>query len=195
MSSSSSSQTEQEEFSHRQGSIMTIPDEEDQITTTSEPSILRRTSSANIENESQVANLDLQTVPDEKIVSSATSTEDLTASFGFQQTTVDLPREISPSIDYETIVRKENLFFDPNPELLTKPLMITPVVYKQNIKIKFLKPPSIPLGPLIIQEVRPPQPPPPPPLVSRFCLLLKFDFPSKTRSFDNDQSHRSRLRR
>lgn len=165
MSTSSSSHIEQEEFSHRQGSIMTIPDEDDQITTASEPSLIRVTN----ENESQIARMDLQTVPDvidedKKIISSSSSIEDLTMSLGFQQTT-DLPREISPSIDYETIIRKENLYFDPNPELVRKPLMITPVVYKQNIKIKFLKPPSIPLGPLVIKEVRPPQPPPPPPLV------------------------------
>ncbi|CAF4612293.1 unnamed protein product, partial [Rotaria magnacalcarata] len=42
--------------------------------------------------------------------------------------------------------------------------MIAPLVYKQNITIKFLKPPPVPLGPLVIREVRAPQPPPPPPL-------------------------------
>ena len=53
--------------------------------------------------------------------------------------------------------------------------MITPLIYKQNIMVKFLKPPPVPLGPLIIREVRPPQPPPPPPLVSRNLIFLSLN--------------------
>jgi len=110
------------------------------------------------------------------------------ASFGFQQQPPDqtesLVKEINFTTDYQTFVRSQKLYFDPNPELIRKPQMITPLIYKQNIMIKFLKPPSVPLGPLIIREVRPPQPPPPPPLVSPklisffIKLYFKIDYPS-----------------
>lgn len=189
MSSDSSSQQEQE-FSHRQGSVVSILDEDDQLTTASDPSFPQAPLSpakapdvddketSDVERESQIASMDFQTVPDainddsttnDQMISLSNSTDDVTKSFGFQQQSEqaeDVPREISPTTDYETIVRSQNLYFDPNPELIRKPQMIKPLVYKQNVMIKFLKPPPIPLGPLIIKEVRPPQPPPPAPLVS-----------------------------
>ena len=74
--------------------------------------------------------------------------------------------EINSEMDYETLIRTKNLYFDPDPEVIRKPASNNPVVYNQNIMVRFLQPPPIPQGPLIIREVRPPQPPPPPPLVS-----------------------------
>jgi len=202
MSSSSS----QNEFSHRQGSITSLPDEDDQITTASDPFVAQQNLSpvneyskvSNVDNDIQTASIDLQTVPDipneknpspnweqsskeipinDQNIIRSESPDDLTKSLGFQQSIEHIDHsftEISPSINYETIVRSQKLYYDPNPELIRKPQMITPIVYKQNIMIKFLKPPSVPLGPLIIREVRPPQPPPPPPLVSR-KLIFVFD--------------------
>ncbi|UJR31887.1 hypothetical protein I4U23_019361 [Adineta vaga] len=59
----------------------------------------------------------------------------------------------------------QNLYQDPNPQIIRRPAQGGPVTYTQNVKIRFLQPPPIaPPGPLIIKEVRPPQPPPPPPL-------------------------------
>ena len=106
-------------------------------------------------------------------VSQSDSANDVTTSFGFNQTqnhhieNQHSPEEINPTIDYETIIRSKQLYMDPNPQFIRKPQMIVPIIYKQNISIKFLKPPPVPQGPLIIREVRPPQPPPPPPLVSQ----------------------------
>jgi hypothetical protein len=200
MSSSSS----QNEFSHRQGSITSLPDEDDQITTVSDPFVAQQNLSPvheyskvlDLDNDIQTATIDLQAIPDvnnetnsssnweqlskeilinnQNIIRSD-STDEVTTSLGFQQSIDQIEQsstEISSTMNYETIVRSQNLYYDPNPELIRKPQMITPIVYKQNIMIKFLKPPPVPLGPLIIREVRPPQPPPPPPLVSR-----KFHFP------------------
>lgn len=224
---SSVSSPNENDFSHRQGSVTSLQDDDDQLTTASDPpSIKPRLLSSssptattttnkfskvpdfddmqtsNDEKEYQIATIDLQTVPDinteestnqnwEKLSretsttdqrfhnrTESDSTEDITTSFGFQQQyseqnqKEEVTRVISSTVDYETIVRSENLFFDPDPELIRKPQMIKPVVYTQNIKIKFLKPPSIPLGPLIIREVRPPQPPPPPPLVSENLIFI-----------------------
>jgi hypothetical protein len=222
-----SSESSHNEFSHRQGSVTTLPDEDDQITTASDlPKTPRKrvsTSSSilsngyskipdldgsqsfNVEKEYQTASIDLETVPDNsddnsvqnwkrlsqetspddplfRGLSESPSADDVTTSFGFQQpeTTENqhqLSRQssqqiINPTTDYETLVRSKQLYFDPNPEFIRKPQMIAPIVYKQNIMVKFLKPPSVPQGPLIIREVRPPQPPPPPPLVSKESRFL-----------------------
>ena len=196
MSSSSS----QNEFSHRQGSVTSLPDEDDQITTASDPFLAQPNLSpvqeyptrSDVENDIQTASIDLQTVPDiineknqstanweqlsvdEQTIARSDSTDEVTTSLGFQQLVnqIDQPSmEINPTMNYETIVRSQRLYYDPNPELIRKPQMITPIVYKQNVMIKFLKPPPVPLGPLIIREVRPPQPPPPPPLVSHELIF------------------------
>ena len=222
------------EYSHRQGSVTSLPDEDDQKTIVSDPSMSQQrqdvssqqrlsssstsssyentkilnpddTQTANIDEEQQqprTASSNLQTVPnifdneDNTIeswqqltndqhyqdVSQADSANDVTTSFGFQQSQNELEKnyqlnqnpaeEVNSGIDYETIVRSKQLYFDPNPQFIRKPQMIIPITYKQNIMIKFLKPPPVPLGPLIIREVRPPQPPPPPPLVSQNLILL-----------------------
>jgi hypothetical protein len=194
MSSSSS----QNEFSHRQGSITSLPDEDDQITTASDPFIAQQNLSTvheysktpNLDNDIQTASINLETTPDinnekdpspiweqssqdistnNQNIARSDSTDELTTSLGFQQSIDQIDQsstEISSTVNYETIIRSQKLYYDPNPELIRKPQMITPIIYKQNIMVKFLKPPPIPLGPLIIREVRPPQPPPPPPLVS-----------------------------
>ena len=185
MSSSSS----QNEFSHRQGSITSLPDEDDQITTASDPFLAQQNLSpvqeyplrSDVENDIQTASIDLQTVPDitnekndstanweqlsinEQNLTRSESSDEVTTSLGFQQSANQPWMEINPTMNYETIVRSQRLYYDRNPELIRKPQMITPIVYKQNVMIKFLKPPPVPLGPLIIREVRPPQPPPPPP--------------------------------
>jgi hypothetical protein len=109
-------------------------------------------------------------------VSVSATSEDQT-SFGFLQQPENADpynqhlsaEEINPEIDYETIVRSRQLYYDPEPQIIRKPATTKPVVYNQNIKVRFLQPPPVPQGHLIIREVRPPQPPPPPPLVS-------FDF-------------------
>ncbi|CAF1299637.1 unnamed protein product [Adineta ricciae] len=219
-------------YTYQQGSMISLPDEDDPKTFASEPSILQQSqelsthhlsSSASISSTDQVKlqtlddshslPTDLQTstisntedtiiqnwqhltgtsIFDEhgyQTVSQSDSVNDVSTSYGihhqsqqqeeqqqqqeFGQTDINYdlnrasPEEISSSIDYETLIRSKQLYFDPNPETIRKPQMISPLVYKQNITIKFLKPPSIPQGPLIIREVRPPQPPPPPPLVIR----------------------------
>jgi hypothetical protein len=220
--SSNSSQNENE-FSHRQGSVTSLPEEDDQITINdSNPSqqqqrltssngyskvpSLDDSQSFHIENEYQTATIDLQTVPDISIedninpnwtqlsreasvedhryhiASQSDSIDDITESFGFPQqqlnSTANLTTEISSTTDYKTFLQSQKLYFDPDPELIRKPQMIAPLIYKQNVTVKFLKPPPIPLGPLIIREVRPPQPPPPPPLVSRNLIffIIKFYF-------------------
>lgn len=206
MSSSSS----QNEFSHRQGSIMSLPDEEDQTTVASDrfPTQQHRSEAndysraSNLEDV-QTASIDLQTVPDTSNDDSPTSeeeskelinddqkyrshsrsdsTDDLTTSFGFQQQTdsIDhISKDDNTSFDYKAIIQSQKLYYDPNPELIRKPQMIAPLLYTQRVMVKFLKPPSIPLGPLIIREVRPPQPPPPPPLVNPNLISwsITFDF-------------------
>jgi hypothetical protein len=102
------------------------------------------------------------------------------ASFGFQQqgdgfqhNQNTFGENINPETDYETIVRSKNLYYDPQPQVIRKPSMPNPIVYNQNIMIRFLQPPPVAQGPLIIREVRPPQPPPPPPLVSLNLYLSK----------------------
>jgi len=221
---SSNSSQHENEFSHRQGSVTSLPEEDDQIISTdSDPSTMQQhlissnehsnvpnlddNQSLHVEKEYQTASIDLQTVPDIStedninpnwtqlsreasmevplednryhIRSQSDSTDDITESFGFQlqqQQQSDLrgnvPTVISPTVDYETIIQSQKLYFDPDPELIRKPQMIEPLIYKQNVMVKFLKPPPIPLGPLIIREVRPPQPPPPPPLVSRNLIFF-----------------------
>jgi len=101
------------------------------------------------------------------------------ASFGFQQqgdafqhNQNTFEDNVNAETDYETIVRSKNLYYDPQPQVIRKPSMPNPIVYNQNIMIRFLQPPPVAQGPLIIREVRPPQPPPPPPLVS-LNLYLK----------------------
>jgi hypothetical protein len=212
-------------YLYRQGSITSLPDEDDQMTAVSDSSIIQQRQlgqsneyskvpslddrhSFHDEKEYQTSTIDLQTIPDEdnpdtnvdhsfrswrelvdeistndyryKSPSQSDTTDDVTTSFGFQlqeqtennhQTS---PVEIDLETDYETFLRSKQLYYDPNPELIRKPQMITPIIYRQNIKIKFLKPPSVPQGPLIIREVRPP----PPPLVSikLILFLINLDF-------------------
>ncbi|UJR09541.1 hypothetical protein I4U23_013778 [Adineta vaga] len=86
-------------------------------------------------------------------------------SFNFKRSS---PTEkLNPETDYETLVRAKNLYYDPEPKVIRKSSTANPVVYNQNIMVRFLQPPPVPQGPLIIREVRAPQPPPPPPLVIR----------------------------
>jgi hypothetical protein len=121
-------------------------------------------------------------------ISQTDSTAEQTTSFGFQQQqhiednhqykqNVS-SEEIGPEADYETIIRSKNLYYDPDPEVIRKPTMIDPIVYKQNIMIRFLQAPPLPQEPLIIREVRAPQPPPPPPLVSSnlYICMIKLYF-------------------
>lgn len=109
--------------------------------------------------------------------SQSDSSEAVTTSLGFQLTN-QMEGATAERADYAALLQSGQLYFDPNPEIIRKPAMIAPIIYKQNITIKFLKPPSIPQAPLIIREIRPPQPPPPPPLVrlSRLPLLIIFQF-------------------
>ena len=79
----------------------------------------------------------------------------------------DIPfEETNSNADYESIIPTKHLYYDPNPEIIRKSTTTNPVVYNQNIMVRFLQPPPVPLGPLIIREVRPPQPQPSSPLVS-----------------------------
>ncbi|CAF3332843.1 unnamed protein product [Rotaria socialis] len=60
---------------------------------------------------------------------------------------------------------QQNLFHDPNPQIVRRPAPGGSLTYTQNIRVRFLQPPPVPPpGPLIIKEVRAPQPPPPVPL-------------------------------
>jgi hypothetical protein len=106
-------------------------------------------------------------------VSQADTSTDQTSSFGFQRqeniyqyNQDSSTEEINPDIDYETIIRSKHLYYDPEPQIIRKPSVANPLIYNQNIQVRFLQPPPVPQGTLIIREVRPPQPPPPPPLVS-----------------------------
>ena len=93
---------------------------------------------------------------------------DLSFDFPFQDPneTSTLPEELDPNIDYETIIRSHNLYYDPNPDIQRRPNNQTSLVYTQNVTVRYLQPPPVPQGPLIIREIRRPAPPPPPPLVS-----------------------------
>ncbi|CAF1160538.1 unnamed protein product [Rotaria sordida] len=75
--------------------------------------------------------------------------------------------EINSDMDYETIIRTKHLYNDPNPQIIRKPSMITPVVYNQKVIVRFLQPPPVQQGPIIIREIRPPQPPPLSPIIIR----------------------------
>ena len=116
-----------------------------------------------------------------------------TQSFGFEvpnQTYnyTQTMHDISPEIDYQTIVTSKDLYNDPNPQIIRRPSTADPVVYNQNVRIRFLQPPPIEQGPLIIKEIREPQPPPPPPLVDLYlCILITYNFFSLVlkRSFVN----------
>ena len=109
-------------------------------------------------------------------LSPSDSSNDVTTSFGFQQQEqyssnwTQEPNyaseELNPEMDYETIIRSKELYYDPDPQVIRKTATDNSLIYTQNIKIQFLQPPPVDQGPLIIREVRPPQPPPPPPLVS-----------------------------
>lgn len=63
------------------------------------------------------------------------------------------------------LTHSSSIFLDPNPEKITRPSTIKPLTYKQNVQIRFLKAPEIPLGPLIVRQIRAEGPPPPAPLV------------------------------
>lgn len=155
----------------RQGSLTSLPDDEedeDQKTTITTDSLIfhqqHSSSSSSPALISSSKGFDVEPAPPTAFFlrtndrqSTSNSTEDLTTTFEFQQTSTG-----EETID---INQSTGLFFDPNPEIIRKPQMISPIIYKQNITIKFLKPPPIPQAPLIIREVRPAQPPPPPPLV------------------------------
>jgi len=55
---------------------------------------------------------------------------------------------------------------DANPTVIRRQMSGAAIVQKQNIIVRFLRPPAPPApGPLIIKEIRPPQPRPAPPLV------------------------------
>ncbi|CAF0726527.1 unnamed protein product [Didymodactylos carnosus] len=58
--------------------------------------------------------------------------------------------------------------YDPNPIVIKKQIPIEQPTYKQQIIVRYLRPPTPPPpGPLVIKEVRPPQPAPAPPLIIR----------------------------
>ncbi|CAF0975998.1 unnamed protein product [Adineta steineri] len=216
-----SSYNNESQYNYRQGSMVSLPDEDDENTMASDPStiqrqrqessLLRRSPSTSISltGHVKIENVDATPSPNTDFltssmsnnedtiirdwphltgdtvandqryptISQSDSANDVTTSFGFHQTPEQTENnydfnqqsaeEISHTMDYETLIRTKQLYFDPNPETIRKPQMINPIIYKQNIMIKFLKPPSVPQGPLIIREIRPPQPAPPPPLVIR----------------------------
>ncbi|CAF4037820.1 unnamed protein product, partial [Rotaria magnacalcarata] len=85
----------------------------------------------------------------------------------FQFNTDSSYEEVNADVDYETIVRSKNVYNDPQPQIIRKPSQINPVVYNQRVTIRFLQPPPVEQGPLIIREVRPPPPPPQVPLIIR----------------------------
>ena len=130
-------------------------------------------------------------------VSQSDSLANQTASFGFQQQgdgfhfkQGSYGEKINSEDDYETIIRSKNLYYDPEPQVIRKPSMPNPIVYNQNIMIRFLQPPPVAQGPLIVREVRPPQPPPPPPLVSlnlylrtNLYLYIGYSSTSSTSTF------------
>ncbi|KAI0987756.1 hypothetical protein GJ496_009695 [Pomphorhynchus laevis] len=65
-------------------------------------------------------------------------------------------------------ITKYKLQHDPNPLILKKTINESPLCYQQNIHVRFLKPPALPVpGPLIIKEVRAAQISPAPPLIIR----------------------------
>jgi hypothetical protein len=134
-------------------------------------------------------------------ISQSDSMTDQTTSFGFQQEEENifqynqklLSEEINPEMDYETLIRTKDLYFDPDPQIIRKPTPKEPVVYNQNIMVRFLQPPPVPQGPLIIREVRPPQPPPPPPLVNINPYSSKTLFLFLKRLFVNEHHHHFHL--
>ena len=126
--------------------------------------------SVNMQSWDQLVGPSMPGAPINHEMSQSDSTNQITTSFGFPQQTSrshreSPPVEITGDMDYQTLVQTRHLYFDPNPHMLKKTSGTGPVLYKQNVMIRFLEPPAVPVGPLIIREVRPPQPPPPPPLV------------------------------
>ena len=204
--------------SHRQGSITSLPDDDDEQKTIATDSLAMPSSSSpsylssvkipdlhevspfylrqqsplsDPEDQAQLettaadastTSWNLSSMNDNRfpLPSQSDSSEAGTTSFGFQLTNQmeTAAGTTAGRVDYAALLQSGQLYFDPNPEIIRKPAMIAPIIYKQNITIKFLKPPSIPQAPLIIREIRPPQPPPPPPLVelSRLPLLISFQF-------------------
>jgi len=132
--------------------------------------------------------------PYQQDISQTDSTIEQTGSFGFHQQSEDMYQyeqnlsreEVSSDMDYETIIRSKHLYYDPDPQVIRKSSTTNPIVYNQNIMIRFLQPPPIIQEPLIIREVRPPQPPPPPPLVSSILCLFNDKFLFLNRLFANE---------
>ncbi|CAF1383857.1 unnamed protein product [Rotaria sp. Silwood1] len=61
-----------------------------------------------------------------------------------------------------------NVKLNDQPPIIIRKKITNPVTYKQNVTIRYLKPPTPPPpGPLIIREVRPPPPPPQSPIQIR----------------------------
>lgn len=183
----------------RQGSLTSLPDgddeDADQKTLTADSLIFHQqysSSSASPPPVSSSKGFDLEQAPPTAFFlrndhpSQSDSTDDISATFEFQSGRVE-ELEAAAAATSPTADQPAGLFFDPNPEIIRKPQMIAPIIYKQNITIKFLKPPPIPQGPLIIREVRPPQPPPPPPLVRKSSIQLSSSSISAL-SFNADHS-------
>jgi hypothetical protein len=132
--------------------------------------------------------------PYQQDISQIDSTTEQTRSFGFHQQPEDMYQyeqnlsreEVSSDMDYETIIRSKHLYYDPDPQVIRKSSTTNPIVYNQNIMIRFLQPPPIIQEPLIIREVRPPQPPLPPPLVSSILCLFNDKFLFLNRLFANE---------
>ena len=79
------------------------------------------------------------------------------------------------------------LNFNENPEIFIRPKMIKPIVYKKIVTVKFLKPPEICRGPLIIRKVHSEAPRPPLPSVIQLyrwpCFHFRFSLGRSTNSF------------
>jgi len=84
---------------------------------------------------------------------------------------IRVPRVRRPSI----VIREHQLSqypinYDPSPHIIRKKLDDShePIVYKQQIAVRYLCPPTPPPpAPLIIREIRPPEPSPLPPIIIR----------------------------
>ncbi|KAI0990594.1 hypothetical protein GJ496_004016 [Pomphorhynchus laevis] len=74
----------------------------------------------------------------------------------------------SDPLPSQPVYNHYQLQYDPKPIVIYKASKNPPAIYKQNVIIKYLKPPSLPQpGPIIIREILSPQIPPAPPLIIR----------------------------
>ncbi|CAF2585038.1 unnamed protein product [Rotaria sp. Silwood2] len=107
-------------------------------------------------------------------------------NFSIINNAINQPQTILTEQQKQHII--QNVELQEKPPIIIRRKLQNPVTYKQNISVRYLKPPTPPpAGPLIIREIRPPPPPPlspiqirqrPPPPPSPSPIILRERPPS-----------------